>query len=250
MTDAAQVARALGHYEPDVVFHLAAKADTDWCERNFEQARRVNVGGTLNVVRAALERGAQVVYFSSACLYPDNAKQHAEQDRMEALCRYTETKLEAERALEPFADRVLTIRMRQPFSNHCHPRNLLQKLASYTQFIDEPNSMSHVEECVPVIWELSIAGETGPYNMTNPGWTTPLRIARLIREHWNPDMDIAEISYEQLLEQVEAPRVNALVDCSKLERLGFRLRPVEEAVVDCLRNPCEPGEYDWARTAR
>lgn len=247
VTDRRAVADALDELEPDVVFHLAAKADTDWCEDNFEEARKVNVQGSLNTVEEALRRGIRVVYFSSACLYPDNEKWYGEHDEMRASCRYTETKLLAERKLEPYGDRILTIRMRQPFSNHRHPRNLIQKLASYRSFIDEPNSMSHLEECIPVVWELCRDGETGPYNVTNRGWTTPLRIAGLIRRHWNGDLTVRQIGYQELLGRLKAHRVNSLVDCSRLAARGFELSPVEEAIVDCLKNPCSPGTYDWSR---
>ena len=242
------VRECLEELEPEVVFHLAAKADTDWCEEHFEEAKRVNVDGSLHVVQESIEREIPVVYFSSACLYPDNSNAYSEKDELKAFCRYTETKLLAEQELEPYADRILIIRMRQPFSNHLHPRNLLQKLASYSDFIDEPNSMSHLEECLPVVWRLIEAGQKGPWNITNEGWTTPLRIARLIQQYWNPDMQIGEISYHELLERVDAVRVNSLVDCSKLKNEGYELAPVENAIVDCLQNSCRAGEYDWART--
>ena len=249
VTDRQAVAERVGSVRPDVVFHLAAKAGTDWCEHHFDEAKAVNVDGSINVVGEALAHGAAVVYFSSACLYPDNARHYSEDDEMRAFCRYTETKLLAEQALRPYAGRILIIRMRQPFSNHQHPRNLLQKLASYSEFIDEPNSMSHLEECIPVVWELLRAGASGAYNMTNEGWTTPLRVAHLIKRHWRPDMAVKTMSYEDMLRKVDAHRVNALVDCSKLAAKGFVLAPVEDAVVSCLRGPCKLGEYDWSRSA-
>ena len=245
VTDREAVHDVLRDTNPDIVIHLAAKADTDWCEEHFEEAKEVNVRGSLNVVEEALALGVHATYFSSACLYPDNSKAYSETDRLAAFCRYTETKLLAERELEPYLDRILNIRMRQPFSNHRHPRNLLQKLASYTDFIDEPNSMSHLEECLPIVWGLAIDGEVGTWNMTNEGWTTPLRIARMIKQHRKPDMTVREITYEELLDRVDAVRVNALVDCSRLKARGYSPRHVEEAVRDCLRNPCRIGEYDW-----
>jgi nucleoside-diphosphate-sugar epimerase len=243
------VRRALAAERPDAVFHLAAKADTDGCERRFDEARAVNVQGSLHVVQAGLEAGCRVVYFSSACLYPDNAKAYDESGPLAALCKYTETKLEAEQVLEPYADRILTIRARQPFSNHRHPRNLLAKLASYTRFIDEPNSMTHLEEAIPVIWKLTQGDTVGPLNITNEGWTTPWRIAEMIRRYWQPEMPINKMTYEELLDKVAAPRVNALVDCSRLHALGYRLRPVEVALEDALTRPCDLGDYDWESMA-
>lgn len=248
--DRAAVARAMNEFHPDAVFHCAARADTDWCEQHYDDARAVNVDGSVNLVEEALDAGARVVYFSSACLYPDNLRYHREGDPLAALCRYTETKLQAERALEPHFGRILSIRMRQPFSNNRHPRNLLQKLAGYTQFIDEPNSMSHLEECLPVVWQLCREGASGAFNIVNECWTTPLRIAHMLRTHHRPSMEISRISHEQLLQMVSAPRVNSLVDCPRLRQRGILLNRVEDAVRDCLENPCQLGEYHWGRALR
>jgi dTDP-4-dehydrorhamnose reductase len=247
--DRVSVVAFMQREKPDVVIHLAAKAETDWVETHFEEALRVNVDGAVNVVRAALDVGARVAYFSSACLYPDNRKPHGESSLMAALCKYTETKLQAERALASYAQRVLIVRMRQPFSNHRHPRNLLEKLARCTAFIDEPNSMTHLEEGLPIVWRLLQDGVAGPINITNQGWTTPYRIAMLIREHLRPEMTAARISYDELLAQVVAVRVNSLVDNARLQGLGHRLKPVEDAVVDCLLHACSLGEFDWRTVA-
>ena len=67
----------------------------------------------------------------------------------------------------------------------------------------------------------------------------------MIKQHRKPDMTVREITYEELLDRVDAVRVNALVDCSRLKARGYSPRHVEEAVRDCLRNPCRIGEYDW-----
>ncbi len=55
---------------PDVIFHLAAVAVPSFCESNQELAFRVNVHGTFNVLRYALDKNVEKVVFpSSAQLY-------------------------------------------------------------------------------------------------------------------------------------------------------------------------------------
>lgn len=52
----------------DVVIHLANYIDLMWMEAHPEEARRVNVGGTANVIeamKAGLSRGRKLVYISS-----------------------------------------------------------------------------------------------------------------------------------------------------------------------------------------
>jgi nucleoside-diphosphate-sugar epimerase len=244
--DSLAVQRIVCDFSPHYVFHLAAKADTEWCEDHFEEAVETNVVGSLNVVRAGLDVGARVVYFSSACIYPTNTRRHTEAGPIDGLCKYTATKVMAEQALSPHAWDILIVRMRQPFSNHLSQRNLLQKLASYSSFIDEQNSMSHVEESLPVVWRLALRPNvTGPVNIVNEGAVTPLWIARKIKEMIDPGKLIYQMSYGTLLQKVRAVRVNSLVDTTRLNCLGFRLKPVVRAIDDCLREPCSLGEFPW-----
>ncbi|MHB8483653.1 MAG: NAD-dependent epimerase/dehydratase family protein [Nitrospiria bacterium] len=53
---------------PDIVIHLAAMCGTKDCEEVPNQAIRVNVEGTYNVVAAAKKVGAKFVYFSTTAI--------------------------------------------------------------------------------------------------------------------------------------------------------------------------------------
>lgn len=65
ITDAAAVRRLLGARRPRVVFNCAALTDLARCEREPEQAWRVNVDGVANLAAACRESGSVLVHFSS-----------------------------------------------------------------------------------------------------------------------------------------------------------------------------------------
>lgn len=69
VTDREGVAKIFASFKPDLVFHLAAKTNVDWCEENEEQCYQVNVEGTKNVVLAAKRLGAKFVYPSTFYVY-------------------------------------------------------------------------------------------------------------------------------------------------------------------------------------
>ena len=95
----------------DAVVHLAYVLNPG---RRVGLARRVNVGGTANVIRACEDAGvSRVVYLSSASVYgarADNPDWLTEDDPPRPLRRfaYSEQKLEAERLLTEFAARTGT----------------------------------------------------------------------------------------------------------------------------------------------
>lgn len=63
--------RAIAHVAAscDGIFHLAAIASVPLCVENWQDAHRVNLGGTMNVFEVAVEKGIPVVYASSAAVY-------------------------------------------------------------------------------------------------------------------------------------------------------------------------------------
>ena len=93
----------------DAVVHLAYVLNAG---RKAELARRVNVGGTANVIRACEDAGvSQIVYLSSASVYgaradnPDWLTEDAPPRPLRGFA-YSEHKLEAERLLTEFAART------------------------------------------------------------------------------------------------------------------------------------------------
>jgi dTDP-4-dehydrorhamnose reductase len=81
---------------PRLVLHAAAWTDVDGAESNPDEARRVNVEGTRNVVAL----GAPVVYFSTDYVFDgEKSSPYVESDKPNPLSVYGRTKLDGEREL-------------------------------------------------------------------------------------------------------------------------------------------------------
>lgn len=88
----------------DAVFHLAAIASVERCEREPEHAYRTNVLGTEQVLSAAALAHIPVVYASSAAVYGDNPALPLREDEQPApLGAYGNHKLENERTAARYA---------------------------------------------------------------------------------------------------------------------------------------------------
>ncbi|MDE2997502.1 MAG: dTDP-4-dehydrorhamnose reductase [Gemmatimonadota bacterium] len=96
VTDAASVAGVVSRVRPDWVINAAAEAGVDQCERNPDLARRVNVCGTRNLIRACESAGAGLVTVSTNYVFDGQAGPYAETDCTNPLNVYGRTKLEAE----------------------------------------------------------------------------------------------------------------------------------------------------------
>jgi UDP-glucose 4,6-dehydratase len=130
-------------------------------------------------------------------------------------------------------------RLRIPFDEFDSPRNYLSKVQRYSKVYDNVNAISHradfVRACLDC-WFQRVPW--GTYNVTNPGWVTTREVVALVQKHIAPDRKFEFWENDAEFYQVAAqtPRSNCVLDTAKLTGAGIRIRPVEEALEESLRN--------------
>jgi len=139
-----------------VVVNFAASANIDWCEKNKNRTFWNNVLGAVNIARVCKTANVKHVFISSACVLQSKDENDIRyEDSIPApACFYTETKLMAEKLIKEIDPDSLIIRLRLPISEVSHPRNTLNKLASYKKLIDCQESVTVVEDFIPRLFEL------------------------------------------------------------------------------------------------
>ncbi|HTV43576.1 MAG TPA: sugar nucleotide-binding protein [Candidatus Sulfotelmatobacter sp.] len=151
---------------------------------------------------------------------------------------YSGTKALGEEAISGIG-RSYIWRLRIPFDEVDNSRNYLSKLQRYSKIYDNVNSISHradfVRACLD-LWEKQAA--FGIYNVTNPGFVTSRQTAAMIEkilkpgrkfEYWKDDNEFYN-------KAAKTPRSNCVMDVSKLLAAGVKMRPVNEALEDSLKN--------------
>lgn len=109
ITDSRSLDDILSKQAPDIILHLAARSDVDWCENpaNEKEAIAVNVRGTFKLLHAAEMIGAKVVMLSSDHVFSGGNRwwgsgPYDEDDKTFPTNFYGQTKLAAEGFLEAF----------------------------------------------------------------------------------------------------------------------------------------------------
>jgi dTDP-4-dehydrorhamnose reductase len=151
---------------------------------------------------------------------------------------YSGTKALGEEAIAGLGQSYIW-RLRIPFDEFDSGRNYLSKLQRYPKVYDNVNSVSHradfAKACLD-LWERR--APFGIYNATNPGFVTAHQVVATIQkilklkrtfEFWASDAEFYK-------KAAKAPRSNCVLDVSKLLATGVKIRPVEEALEDSLRN--------------
>ncbi len=130
-------------------------------------------------------------------------------------------------------------RLRIPFDECDNTRNYLSKVQSYETLLEARNSLSQLNDFVRASWScFEKRIPFGIYNMTNPGSITTSEVVELIRERGIIDKTFKFFRNESefMAKAGKTPRSNCVLDTSKIENAGIRLRPVREAIEWSLEN--------------
>jgi len=98
VSDAAAVDALFNEHRFDAVIHAAGMASVDAVEKNPEEGRASNVGGTAAIARAAKRIGAYLVYISTNAVFDGASPPYAEDDPVSPIHHYGRIKLECEQA--------------------------------------------------------------------------------------------------------------------------------------------------------
>lgn len=248
ITDLSAVRKELDDKKPEKVINAAGitgRPNIDWCEEHKLETVAGNVTGPLNILQACGERKIYWVHLGSGCIFqgdgPASAKATAgkkgwkENDEATPPSFYSWTKYWADSILKNFP--VLIVRLRLPIDTEPNPRNLIDKLAKYSQVIDTENSITVIPDFLDAAKQLIDKKLTGIYHVTNPGVIKPSEIMQLYQDIIDSGHDFEVVSDRTLYEKglVKATRSNCVLNTDKLKKEGIHLKPIQERIVEVIK---------------
>ena len=203
---------------------ITGRPNVDWCESHKREVVQTNVLGTLNLVDIAHSKGIHVTNFATGCIYSyddehlvggSGFKETDEPNFRGSY--YSNTKAMVEELIQQY-DNVLQLRLRMPIDDNLqNPRNFIHKIAKYDRVVNIPNSMTVLNELVPLAINGALRQLTGIYNFTNPGVISHNEVLQLYKEYCDPDFVWSNFSLEEQSKILAAPRSNNMLDTTKLE---------------------------------
>ncbi len=111
ITDIDRVMAFAREIKPYAVVNCAAHTNVNGCERDKDNAFRINVLGARNLGIASQETGAKMFQISTDYVFSGNTDKHyREFDQVDPKSVYGITKLQGERAVEQFSSRYFILR--------------------------------------------------------------------------------------------------------------------------------------------
>jgi len=129
---------------------------------------------------------------------------------------------------------VLNVRIRMPITDEFNPRNFITKITNYPKICSVPNSMTVLNELIPLMIDMSIQKTTGTVNLTNPGLISHNEILEMYREIVDPEFTWNNFTIDEQRAILDSGRSNNFLDTTRLETLYPNVKPIRESVHQML----------------
>ena len=184
-------------------------------------------------------RNIHLTYMGTGCIftYDDNHRVFSEEDKPNFFgSSYSTVKGFTDRLmhLPLLARNTLNVRIRMPISSDDSPRNFINKLLAYKKICSVPNSMTVLEELLPMMCQMVLENRVGTINLTNPGVIEHSEILDMYREIIDPEFQYTLFSYEDQKKVIACERSNNELDTQKLQSLFPEVKSIKESVRDVL----------------
>lgn len=198
ITNRDTVIEVIKNYKPNIIFHCAAYTAVDKAEENKDVCYNINVNGTKNIVEAAQNCGAKVVYISTDYVF-DGTKNspYLPEDKTNPINYYGYTKLCGEKVVSILED-YLIVRISWVFGiNGNNFIKTMLRLAETKKELsvvsDQIGSPTYTEDLSKLLVDLVKNNKNGIFHATNEGYCTWNEFAKYIFEITGNDVIVNEI---------------------------------------------------------
>ncbi|KHN09737.1 Putative rhamnose biosynthetic enzyme 1 [Glycine soja] len=234
--------------KPSHVFNAAGvtgRPNVDWCESHKVETIRTNVIGTLTLADVCRDHGLILINYATGCIFEYDSDHplgsgigFKETDSPNFTGSfYSKTKAMVEDLLKNY-DNVCTLRVRMPISSDLsNPRNFITKITRYEKVVDIPNSMTILDELLPISIEMGKRNLTGIWNFTNPGVVSHNEILEMYRDYVDPNFTWNNFTLEEQAKVIVAPRSNNELDAAKLKKEFPELLSIKDSLIKYVFEP-------------
>ncbi|CAM6043196.1 unnamed protein product [Sphagnum compactum] len=244
----AQIEEDIARVKPSHVFNAAGvtgRPNVDWCESHKVDTIRANVVGTLTLADVCKQHNLLLVNYATGCIF-EYDEDHPlgsgigfkEEDTPNFFgSYYSRTKAMVEELLKEF-DNVCTLRVRMPITGDLtNPRNFITKITRYEKVVNIPNSMTILDELLPISIEMGKRNLRGIWNFTNPGVVSHNEILDMYKKYVDPSFTYKNFTLEEQAKVIVAARSNNELDASKLQNEFPHMLSIKDSLIKYVFEP-------------
>jgi len=218
---------------PDLVLHLAAETDLEWCEEHPEGAAAVNADATRTIAELCEDARCTLVYISTAGVF-DGRKEtfYTEEDKPNPIMVYGQTKFDGENHVRNLCAKHYVVRAGWmvgggPKRDHKFVRRILEQLEEGRRVIhavnDRLGTPTYTHDFAMNLFTLLGYDAYGTYHMVCEGSGSRFDVAvEIVRIFGDESVMVASVDSSFFKEQYPAPRPRSeMLINAKLRHMGI-----------------------------
>jgi 3,5-epimerase/4-reductase len=207
---------------------------------------RDNLFGPLLLAEICKQKNIHFTYLGTGCIFDYDNEQHLFGDETTGFLEtdkpnffgssYSIVKGYTDQLMQLLNDgSTLNVRIRMPITDEFNERNFITKITNYAKVCSIPNSMTVLNELLPVMIELALQNKVGTVNLTNPGLITHNEILEMYKEIVDPSFTWNNFTIEEQNQILASKRSNNCLDTSVLECLtNYKVKNIKDSVREVL----------------
>jgi UDP-glucose 4,6-dehydratase len=193
----------------------------------------------------AKEYGIHYTYLGTGCIFEfdkehtiDNEIGFDEQEKPNFTgSKYSVVKGFTDQLMHLLHDSCLNVRIRMPISSQDNPRNFITKIIQYTRICSIPNSMTVLDDMLPILEQCMQKKIVGTLNAVNPGTIDHDTILDMYKTFQNPDHVWDSIPVSTLEKTcVVGRRSNNRLSTQRLQELFPSIPSIHDSVRTILQH--------------
>lgn len=230
------IGRTHGTYEGETIGTI------DYLEKpgKLVENMRDNLFSPLVLAEICKKRNIHFTYLGTGCIF-DYDETHpldagfVESDKPNFFgSSYSIVKGYTDRLMQTiYNNSALNVRIRMPITDEINPRNFITKITNYTKICSIANSMTVLNDLLPILIEMALNGQVGTVNLTNPGTISHNEILEMYKEIVDPNFTWSNFSIEEQNAILASKRSNNCLNTEKLESI-MSVKDIKTSVKDIM----------------
>lgn len=198
-----------------------------------------NLFSILLLTKLCKDKGVHFTYLGTGCIF-DYDEEHPFGEEVNGFSEkslpnffgssYSIVKGFTDRLMKLYGDSALTVRIRMPITDEFNERNFITKITNYQKVCSIPNSMTVLNELLPILLKMMKDNLTGTVNFTNPGLISHNEILEMYKEIVDPEFTWNNFTIEEQNEVLASKRSNNFLDTTRLETYCPEVMNIKESV--------------------